>query len=159
MSWLPLQTPPEVVLLAEHLNDSLVTVELIQTNTPWDPVLALIVQFLQQGWANTQGKDPQLAPFFNKKDEISLYEGSILWGTRVVVTTSHQDAVLIELHEGHPSMVRMKGLARMYVWWPGITNDIEKTDSALNASFKNQYQQLPLCTLGSGQPHHGPDST
>ena len=68
---------------------------MILEQTRRDPVLAPIVQFLQQGWPNVQGKDPQLAPFFNRKDELSLYEGYILWGTRVVVPTAHQDAVLI----------------------------------------------------------------
>ena len=28
---------------------------------------------------------------------------------------------------GHPGIVRMKALSRMYVWWPGISADIEKS--------------------------------
>ena len=46
---------------------------------------------------------------------------------RVVVSTSEQYAVLTEVHEGHPGMARMKSLGRMYVWWSGIGNDLEKT--------------------------------
>ena len=49
------------------------------------------------------------------KDELSLYEGYILWGARIVVSAWDQDAVLTELHEGHPGMARMKALARMYI--------------------------------------------
>ena len=35
--------------------------------------------------------------------------------------------VLRELHEGHPGISRMRALSRMYVWWPGIYADIEKS--------------------------------
>ena len=35
--------------------------------------------------------------------------------------------MLTQLHEGHLGATRMKALSRMYVWWPGITKDIEET--------------------------------
>ena len=130
MSCLPLpvepaiaETSPELVLLAEHMDNSPVTGEQIRIGTRRDPVF---VQLLQQGWPSVQRDNPQVTLFFAKKDELSLYIDCILWGTRVVVAVPYHDAVLTEVHNGHPGMARMNLLARMYIGWPGIASDIEE---------------------------------
>ena len=119
------ETPPELVLLMEHLEDSPVTADQIRVWTRRDPSLSSVVQCLRQGWP-TQSS-PELHPFWSKKSELSLYHGNILCGSRVVVPVQGRAAVLQELHEGHPGMTKMKALARMYVWWPWMENDDETT--------------------------------
>ena len=148
MSRLPLpevptvtQTPPELVLLADHLANSPVSAHQIRDWTRRDPQLAPILQFVQQGWPSVCAEQDQLAPFFDKKTELSIHKGCLLWGSRVVVPTPCREAVLLELHEGHPGCTQMKGLARMYVWWPGITKDIENT--VRHCSECQQHQPTP----------------
>ena len=76
------------------------------------------------GWPTVT--DPIFAPYKNKKDELSAIQGCVLWGSRVIIPKSLQSAVLEELHCTHPSMTRMKELARSYIWWPNLNVQIEQ---------------------------------
>ena len=103
-SWLPLLeepvTEPELVLLAEHLDDPPVTANDIRTWTSRDPKLSKVLQCVLQGWPS-EG-DSELKPYSLRRLELSAFEGCILWGSRVIVPPPGRQTVLQELHEGHP---------------------------------------------------------
>ena len=136
---LEMKTPPELVLLMDHIQESPVTARHIQVLTRRDKVLSQVLNCLDKGWPSNC--DKVLSPFSVRRNELSVFQGCLMWGSRVIVPKRAQSTVLLELHEGHPGMTKMKTLARMYVWWPLIDRDIEK--SVLQCHLCQQQQAAP----------------
>ena len=132
-------TPPELVLLMDHLDDSPVTARHIQTWTRRDPVLSKVMHYVERGWPSTS--EESLSTYSAKRNELSIFHGCVMWGSRVVIPPQGRSTVLQELHEGHPGMTKMKALARMYVWWPLMDKEIEQ--SVQQCHLCQQQQAVP----------------
>ena len=76
--------------------------------------LAKVRKFVLQGWPEGEVNE-QMSPYAQRKDELSVEDGCVLWGTRVVVPPQLQAKVIDEIHEGHPGIGQMKSFARSYV--------------------------------------------
>ena len=64
-------------------------------------------------------------PYFQRRDELSIEDGCILWGVRVVVPPQLWAKVVEEIHKGYPGIGQMKSFTRSYVWWPRMYADLE----------------------------------
>ena len=63
----------------------------------------------------------------------------------MVVPARGQQQLLEDLHTAHPGIVRMKNLARSYLWWPGLDGDIEE-----------KVKSCQVCQLQSAAPAAAP---
>ena len=88
-----------------------------------DTVLSKVLEFTQRGWPKQV--DEALIPYMNRSQQLSVEDGCLLLGPRVIIPSQLKDQVLTELHDTHPGIVRMKAIARSHVWWPQIDSDIE----------------------------------
>ncbi|KAK8777706.1 hypothetical protein V5799_020954 [Amblyomma americanum] len=77
-----------------------VTSKEIARHTARDPVLSLVLNFTKKGWPSHV--DKPLKPYFDGRSELTVHEGCLMHGMRVVVSPKLQHPVVEELHQGHP---------------------------------------------------------
>ncbi|CAH8597340.1 unnamed protein product [Dicrocoelium dendriticum] len=117
----------------------------IRRATAQDPVLQKAVTYVQTCWPNTT-LSGELKQLHQRRDSLSVVDSCLMTADRVVVPSCLRQAVLRQLHSAHPGMNRMKAVARSYVYWPGIDNDIQ--DLVRRCSRCQQASKMP--------PHQSP---
>ena len=85
-----------------------------------------IIQNTQFQWPKNNTDNKQ-SLFFNRKYELSVERGCLVWGAQVIIlpVLRVRERVLKHLHESHPSITRMKNLAKSYFWWSNMDKFIE----------------------------------
>ena len=81
-----------------------------------------------------------------EKNELSIEDGCVLWGCRVVIPSVGREKVLEELHAGHPGISRMKSLARGVVWWPGLDENLQEKVKTCKQCQENQKSSVTAPT-------------
>ena len=113
-----------------------VTAEEVKQQTARDPILSRAYDATMRGWGDNDDSD--LQPYFRRRTELTVHQGCLLWGIRVVIPETLRKDVLNLIHDGHLGVVKMKAMARSHVWWPGIDADIENCARSCTGCAENR---------------------
>lgn len=91
------------VLMLEGVTRNPVTGEEVAVETDKDKTLKLIKLWLNTAWPEKIEKKYQA--FWLKRNEMSIENGCLLWGSRVVIPKKLQPEILRYLHANHPGIV------------------------------------------------------
>ena len=156
LSRFPVDAAPEStdtnMLLVESHNLP-VTAKMIRQATKDDPTLSRVMQGLitGRGLASTQ---EDCKPYLNIWSELTVEDGCILRGARVVVPEKLRLPLLKEIHADHQGIVRSKAVARTYVWWPGIDSQVEAYTRECSSCAAHQNMPTPKRMHPWEQPRH-----
>lgn len=134
----------EQVLMMDLMDAVPVNAVQIRKWTSHDITLSTVHNFILTGWP--EKVESPLLPYYYRRDSLSVKDGCVIWGARIIIPSQGRTAVLKQLHQTHSGMSRMKGLARSYMWWPGMDQDVEKVvqNCEVCQSFKKAPAQAPL---------------
>ena len=135
-------TSTELINLIEHLNSTPISVSESIKCTSRNATLLRVRHLIRHGWPENIDGDIDLKPYVRHKLEVSVLDNCILFGSRVVVSPHCRKTVLDE-HQCHPGVSRVKALARPYVWWPKMDTDIESKVRECHVCQSNRNSPAP----------------
>ncbi|XP_043212315.1 uncharacterized protein K02A2.6-like [Amphibalanus amphitrite] len=93
-----------------------------------------------------------LRAYWQVKEDLSVNDGIILCGARLLVPRSLRRDVLKRLHAGHQGIERTKRRARQSVYWPGLNQQVHETVTACSACRKYLPTQQKEPMLSDPEP-------
>ena len=150
----PARTLPEMTTYSvSYIAFTKPWIEKLKDSTQRDPILGAVYQLTQQGWPHQQRHVPCAARRnWDFRDELSMDDGQVLKGLRLVIPHELQEEYLHHLHEGHLLAKKVQEKANQHIYWPGIDTDIEDYTKRCQECIKrSQLAKEPL------QPHYIPE--
>ena len=121
-----------------YLNASSDKCVLLAAEIGKDEVLCALKNQIMKGWMPMRTECPKtLQEYWNYRDELSILDGLILKGTRIIIPDQCREDLLKQLHEGQFDTDQTKLGARDSIYLPGINKDIELLVKTCNKCQKN----------------------
>ena len=127
--------------------------EKLKEATAQDDNLQTLKHIIMSGWPEDKAKLPaEITPYFTFRDELSVQDGLIIKGDRVVIPWNMRAEIKKLLHSTHSGIDACLRRARECVYWPGMTGDISQLVAGCEICQKFQASNQPE-TL---EPHEMP---
>ena len=95
--------------------------------TSADTQLQSLMSVINLGWPEARSDcPPNITEFWNFRDELSVIDGIILKGHRILVPKALRAEMLDKIHSSHLGIEKTKQRAREILFWPGMATDIHQ---------------------------------
>ena len=116
----------------------------IERATDKDNVMMKLKARITTGWPEKLADlEPELKPYFSYRDELTLQDGLIVRGDRIVIPASMRLEVKRKVHAGHMGINSCIRRARDLVFWPGMSKEIQQYVEACETCARYASTQQP----------------
>ena len=109
--------------------------------------MGLLKAQIIRGWPNTKRELPAaILPYFDHRDELTVQDGIVLRGVRVVIPPALRRDIKVKVHSGHLGINSCLRWARDLVFWPGMSAEIRQyvEQCATCAAYSDRQPAEPL---------------
>ena len=115
--------------------------EEIKQHQEEDETCKQVRAYCKDGWPTKQEVPGAVLPFYPVSAEMSVENGLLLRGRRIVIPSSMRLSMLDKLHTGHQGITKCRERARESVWWPGLSRQLEELIKSCPECTKSQKQR------------------
>ena len=119
--------------ITSHLNTRNDSLQQLREATQADDILAIRKYTINHSWPSSIKEVPsEIQLFWTFREELTIKDGLVLKGTRIVIPNKKQDEILKLIYEGHLGLTQCKLHTKETVYWPGLNEQLEKTNIELS---------------------------
>jgi len=117
-----------------HLDDNVAFIAIrekrlheIKLATERDATLTKLMTVIMSGWPQHKASlPPAVTTYFSYRDELTVQDGLVLRGHRVVIPSSMRQEMKERLHVGHLGINSCIRRAQDMIFWPGMSKEIRQ---------------------------------
>ena len=102
------------------------TWDMVKEGTARDKTMQQLTTLIQEGFPESRHLSPELRPYQRIAGSLSVVDGVILAGSRLVIPPALRPNILSALHAAHQGVSVMSARATESVYWPNLTVDLHR---------------------------------
>ena len=116
----------------------------VASATQADSDLTLLKATVLQGWPDDKAEVAlSVRPYFPYRDEITVQDGILLRGERIIIPNSLRSLMKRQIHSGHLGINSCLRRARESVFWPGMSSEIRQYVENCQTCISHSDKQAP----------------
>ena len=120
------ETAAYVNIVVQNLPATEKQLERIRRHQEEDEECKLAAEYCRSGWPSRQSLSGTMKLYYSVATEISVQDGLLMRGNRVVIPAALRLEMLDRLHTGHQGISKCRERARQSLWWPGLSRQLEE---------------------------------